>query len=141
MQLYKNYTKKCIKQSNDKIFLQFWHSAQVYDDNFNIWQNSKELAQPKTQTDVKKWYFMKDSKSQKQISRFSFELKNECFWFFCISALVVKMSQLKKRMLFIMIISDYLSSNIIICNCFLDLIHFRELGQIYKNIFVCFWLK
>jgi len=34
-------------------FLQFWHSAQVFDDSFNIWQNSKELSQP--QTDVKKW--------------------------------------------------------------------------------------
>ena len=35
-------------------FLQFWHSAQVFDDSFNIWQNLKELSQPKTQTDVKK---------------------------------------------------------------------------------------
>ena len=36
----------------------------------------------------------------------------------------------------IMLISDYVSYNIIIW--FLDLIHFRELGQKYKNIVVRF---
>ena len=34
-----------------------------------------------------------------------------------------------------MLISDYVSSDIIICIWFFDLIHFRELGQKYKNIF------
>jgi hypothetical protein len=42
-----------------------------------------------------------------------------------------------------MLISDYLSSKIIIfvSFCFLDLTHFRELGQKYKNIFIRFWFK
>ena len=43
------------------------------------------------------WGPLKVSKSQKQISKFSFEPKNERF-FFCISALASKMSQLKKIM-------------------------------------------
>ena len=40
-----------------------------------------------------------------------------------------------------MLISDYLSSNIMICILFFDLIHFRELGQKYKNIFVKFLVQ
>ena len=39
-----------------------------------------------------------------------------------------------------MLISDYLSSNIIIC-IFFDLIHCRELGQKYKSIFVQFLIQ
>ena len=39
----------------------------------------------------------------------------------------------------IMLISDYVSYNIIIW--FLDLIHFRELGQKYKNIVVRFLVQ
>ena len=42
-----------------------------------------------------------------------------------------------------MLISNYLSSNIIICICFLtfDLTHFRELGQNYRNILVPFLVQ
>ena len=36
-------------------------------------------------------------------------------------------------------ISDYLSSNIIVC--IFELTYFRELGQKYKNNFVGFWFK
>ena len=37
-----------------------------------------------------------------------------------------------------MLISDYVSYDTIICIWFLNLIHFVELGQKYKSIFVCF---
>ena len=40
-----------------------------------------------------------------------------------------------------MLISDYLSSNIIICILFFYLTHFRELGQKYKNIFIQFFVQ
>ena len=40
-----------------------------------------------------------------------------------------------------MLISDYVSPNIIICLCFFYLTHFRELGQKYKNIFVRFLVQ
>jgi hypothetical protein len=40
-----------------------------------------------------------------------------------------------------MLISDYLSSNIIICVLFFDLTHFRELGQKYRYIFVHFLVQ
>ena len=81
---------------------------------------------------------LKVSKSQKQISKFSFEPKTVRF--FCISALASKMSQSKKSWLIIMLISDYLTSNIIIW-FFFNLTHFRVLGQKYKNIFLCFLVQ
>ena len=40
-----------------------------------------------------------------------------------------------------MLISNYVSFNIIICLCFFHLTHFRELGQKYKNIFVRFLVQ
>ena len=40
-----------------------------------------------------------------------------------------------------MLISDYLSSNIIICILFLICTYFREVGQKYKNIFVRFLVQ
>ena len=40
-----------------------------------------------------------------------------------------------------MLISNYLSSNMIICNWFFDLTHFRELGQNYRNILVRFLVQ
>ena len=40
-----------------------------------------------------------------------------------------------------MLISDYVSSNIIICLCFYHLTHFRELWQKYKIIFVWFLVQ
>ena len=40
-----------------------------------------------------------------------------------------------------MLISDYLSSNILFCIFFFYLAHFRELGQKYKNIFVRFLVQ
>ena len=40
-----------------------------------------------------------------------------------------------------MLISDYVSSNMIICLCFFHLTYFREIGQKNKNIFVCFFVQ
>ena len=39
-----------------------------------------------------------------------------------------------------MLISDYLSSNMIIC-IFFDLAYYREVGQKYRNIFVRFLVQ
>ena len=86
---------------------------------------------------------LKVSKSQKQISIFSIWTKKEKKK--CISVLASYMSQLKKGCSLIMLISDYLSSNITICICFFYLAHFRELGQIFlfafgssENFKICF---
>ena len=40
-----------------------------------------------------------------------------------------------------MLISNYVSFNVIIRLCFFYLTHFRELGQKYKNIFVRFLVQ
>ena len=64
--------------------------------------------------------------SRKQILKFSFEPKKERKYF-CISTLVSKLSQIIEQWLIIMLISDYLSSNMI--NCIFYLTHFRELGR------------
>ena len=62
---------------------------------------------------------LKVSKSQKQISKFSFEPKAE-LKYFCNSALASKMGQIIKVMAYHhAITSDYLSSNIIVCILFL----------------------
>ena len=59
--------------------------------------------------------FIKVSKSRRQILKFSFEPKNEQNYF-CISALASKMGEIIKIMAHYL--SDYLSSNIIICILF-----------------------
>ena len=53
------------------------------------------------------------------------------------------MSQFEKNngSINIMLISDRLSSNIIICIWFFDLTHFRELGHEYRNILVWFLVQ
>ena len=97
------------------------------------------IFEGKTDKKIDFLYNIMVSKSQKQISKFSFEPKT--YGYFLISALASKMSQLKKYWLIFMLSSDYLLSNIIICIWFFDLTHFRELGQKYRNFYVPFWFK
>ena len=60
--------------------------------------------------------------------------------YFCISALASRIGEIKKQWPIRMLII-WLSSNMIICNWFFDLTHFRELGQIYRNILVRFLVQ